>query len=1154
MNAEEYEQVYEAFRRCRGLEGDARRAFLDKLSEANGALRGHVEALLGASEDPGAGLEIGAGAARWLEGTTDLRDVSAALDRVVEPDAPESVGPFRIVRLIGEGGMGRVYEAEQQSPRRRVALKLVAPRARSESLMQRFELEVDVLARLQHPSIAQIFECGEYDGEYGPQPYFAMELVDGVDVRTYAERAQLDLNAKLALVAEIADAIEHAHTKGVIHRDLKPDNVLVGENGRPKVLDFGIARVTDDSTLMRTAVTEAGQLIGTLNYMAPEQLGGDSTRIDAGADVYALGVILFELLSGRRPHEVSGLALTAAIRIVAEEEAPRLGRLAPGIAHDVETIVQKALEKERDRRYATAGALADDLRRFANHQPITARPPSAVYLARRFAQRHRGAVLGLTVAFVALTIGLVLTTRFGLQAQRDRAVAERESYRSAMTAASSTLRNGDPAISRGHLDSVPLARRGWEWDVLAARAAPKYIDLPNPSEGPIFAAAYAHDRPVLAVMTKPVQDAEAVTVWILERGSWTVVDSFRIPMMWKLDLAFREGDEEIVIAGNSVESQTSQALTWNLDQGRVVNRATLATRPMEGHTLSPEGSRVALEDPLNDDGVTVYICDVHDTQTGERIYRSDNLAKDSVTFGAGGRLLSGHGKGQFTRVVDLGTGEDCWPKGAISGQATISAFASRLVVPTHGGVNEVWDLEPELVRVARFRGNGTFRVSPDGGRIARTDQNGALFVVEVDTLQELGPFGSGGSIITPVLFSSDGKEVLALRHPSTPRIWKVDASVQHALVGHTTFVYGVVAFDDPGGVGQVLISSGWDGWGHRSGCVRIWDVRTGAEIGRFGRPNEIVQNTLCAVPGTTDLVVARSSVHTQVGEFGSVERLTLDGTTKWSWPQRVKWMAIEPTGERIAAVSKVGVLRVLDAESGDLLVEKSLDGHYTRLRPVAFDPSGRSIALVRSDDAISILRASDLSELLALEKHPGWIEALTFGSDGTLWSACQDGVVRGWNIETGACLATLDHGRGVLSVSPHPDGTRIATGALDGGVHVWDTETLSELVRFDQHESYVKHLRWSPDGQTLFTPSGDSTVGVWSAQTGLERQQARQERERIVAELEPRLAELLGDARDLGTARANVARQAELSAREREVVLQLYVGQGWARKSQREAE
>ena len=347
---------------------------------------------------------------------------------------PERIGEYRVVSVLGHGGMGTVYRAEQDWPKRTVALKVITAGLMTEPMRQRFRWEADVLARLEHVGIARIYEAGVATTPAGPQPFFAMELVNGLRLDEYVRRHSPPLKSRLHLLIDICAAVHHAHTKGVIHRDLKPGNILVTEEGKPKVLDFGVARAIDADIQSTMLHTESGQLVGTLPYMAPEQAAGKVKELDTWSDVYALGVIAYEILSGRLPYVVQGKPLHEAVRVICEEEPSRLSSVDRSLRGDVETIVQKALEKDKTRRYASAGELAADVKRFLDHEPIAARPPSTWYNLRKFARRNKLVVSGVALLIFVLTCGVVTSSWFAIVAnqQRKQAAGERDNAKATL--------------------------------------------------------------------------------------------------------------------------------------------------------------------------------------------------------------------------------------------------------------------------------------------------------------------------------------------------------------------------------------------------------------------------------------------------------------------------------------------------------------------------------------------------------------------------------------------------------------------------------------------------------------------------------------------------------------------------------------------------
>jgi len=353
---------------------------------------------------------------------------------------PGEIGGYRIVRELGRGGMGIVYEAEQQRPRRRAALKVLSPGCLSSAALRRFEHEAQILARLQHACIAHIYEAGVANLGGVQRPFFAMEYVEGEPLTRHAEARRLSTRRRLELMAQVCEAVHYAHQKGVIHRDLKPANVLVDPGGRPRVLDFGVARVSDSDLQTTTLQTDVSQLIGTIPYMSPEQACGDPHELDTRSDVYALGVLMYELLAGRIPYELRGRTIPDALRVIREQNPTPLSSAAGGtgggtgvparelareLRGDIETIVAKALEKDKARRYQSAAELAADIRRYLAREPIAARPAGTWYQLGKFAQRNRALVASIAISFVALAGAATAAIRQAVVATRERDAAER---------------------------------------------------------------------------------------------------------------------------------------------------------------------------------------------------------------------------------------------------------------------------------------------------------------------------------------------------------------------------------------------------------------------------------------------------------------------------------------------------------------------------------------------------------------------------------------------------------------------------------------------------------------------------------------------------------------------------------------------------------
>jgi eukaryotic-like serine/threonine-protein kinase len=471
MIPEEWERIQEIVDFALDMEPPRRGAYLNRVCNGEAELRRRAEDLISAHDKAGSlfGAAIGARAQVILAGGSGM-----------------TIGRYRILRVLGEGGMGVVYEAEQDQPRRAVALKVIRPGFANRMTLRRFELEAQALGRLQHPGIARIYESGTSDTGLGVQPYFAMELIVGHPFLEFSRTQLHTLDERLELMAKVCDAVSHAHQRGIIHRDLKPGNILVDEAGQPKILDFGVARIIDshaDSDTGASLQTDVGQLIGTLTYMSPEQVLADPAGIDTRSDIYSLGVILYELLAGRLPYDTGGRPIDEAVAAIRSVEPASLALIDPKCRGDVETIVRTALEKDKSRRYSSAAGLADDLRRYLKNEPIAARPASAIYQLQKLARRNRPVVLGAAAVLLALVAGVIVSTYLAMRA--------RDAERTALSERNAAIAQKQRADTE---QAAALAVTAFLRDDVLAQASANVQASPNTAPDPDLKVRTALDR------------------------------------------------------------------------------------------------------------------------------------------------------------------------------------------------------------------------------------------------------------------------------------------------------------------------------------------------------------------------------------------------------------------------------------------------------------------------------------------------------------------------------------------------------------------------------------------------------------------------------------------------------------------------------------
>ncbi len=791
-----------------GLDAAERERVLASRRIAEPEVVAEVEALLSHSDRPGLLDESPVDVGQRLE--SDIGSGEAG-PGVLQPGT--RVGAFGVVRLIGMGGMGVVYEAEQDMPRRRVALKLVRAEGASRALARRFEHEAAALALLQHQGIAQVYQAGVAQVRGVPRAYIAMELVQGVPITAHARQAALDLRGKLELIASVCDAVQHAHQRGVIHRDLKPGNILVTGGGEAKVLDFGIARLTGDNAAM-TLSTSVGQIVGTLGYMSPEQALGDPGKIDTRTDVYALGVMLYELICGRRPVGDGATSVTAALHALGSETPRPPSASVPGCKGDVDVIVLRALEKEPERRYQSPGALAEDLRRHLRGEPIDARRDSAAYVLSRQLRRYRGVVAVGAAAMVAVGAFGVHAWRESIRSQRLARQLEQELSITRVERGRLQLAAGQPMLAELGLWSEWLPRHertnalwalrelacrtglgaGWSrpspgftsietfqdqsgsgsYSIVSERTGELHRFDPDPDlRGPRWSSKLERGASGVAIS----RDGRSAVVAIagelrtLDPSTGSIGDALPIKLH----------PQRVGRAGLALDAQGSvvygwagrdEVGSWSLASGEERGRASVTGGQYQTMALSPDGR--ALVVLRRDSGV-----DVLDATTLAKVASIDgpDVAR-AISFTTGGERLVLAGAREAL-VVDPSswTIEKTWP---IESQVAAGhgLDAHRVLLSGMGGP-VILDVRRGVEWTTRFNETSTMHFAPGpvrGTLLGSPDQR-TLRMVWPDGRDYLKPLGERGRLpLIRVAVSPDDRLAVVWSSSSPPTVLRLDGS------------------------------------------------------------------------------------------------------------------------------------------------------------------------------------------------------------------------------------------------------------------------------------------------------------------------------------------------------------------------------------------
>jgi WD40 repeat protein/serine/threonine protein kinase len=1014
------------------------------------------------------------------------------------------IGRYKLLERIGEGGFGVVYMAEQQHPvRRKVALKVIKPGFDTRQVIARFEAERQALALMDHENIAKVLDAGATESG---RPYFVMELVHGVPITEFCDKNKLNTRERLELFIQVCRAVQHAHTKGIIHRDLKPTNMLVTLHEGvpvPKVIDFGVAKATGQQLTDKTLFTNFAQMVGTPLYMSPEQAEMTGIDVDTRSDVYSLGVLLYELLTGTTPLDKDRLkqaAFDEVRRIIREDElqwpSARLSTMGQQAARSISAyrnsdpkqlgqvvrgeldwIVMKALEKERARRYETASALAADVQRYLRDEPVEACPPSAWYRFRKFARRRKAVFAAASGIALMILVGAGMLAISNVQVSQALERERRNSYSQRIALAEREWSANNLSGMEALLEECPTDLRDWEWHYLKRL---RYHTLPPlRHESQVLSVTFSPDGKHLATGTQTgtvrIWDAhtgQELRKWTahgenaqsvafspdnryLATGSWDgTIKVWNVPqvLLGEVNEPFLQlqniprvwtvtfsPDGKRLAAGAGRTISRGQVNVWKLDSPREPLTLNFSNR-VTGVQFHPDGRSLAI---AGENSVELW-----DAQTGQQLltFPGHEENNQAVAFSPDGRQLA-----------------------AVAGLISVHPDREVKVWETHTG-KAIFSMRGHV------GGIRSVAYSPNGLRLVSAGMDQTLKLWDAENGQEMLTLRGHQDNLFSVAFSPDGYRIASASIDKTVRIWDAtpmddDLTPEYFTYrGHRAAVTDVAFHPSDG---RSVASASTDG------TVRIWDFRSGKDLGTLHETPSGVRLRVAYSPDGQRLVTASSA------EAGQPVKIWQIDTAKeicrfLGHPEPSLSVSFSPDGGHVASAGWGFDARIWEATTGNEL--RVLRGHTWPIFGVAFSPNGRHFASGSGDSTVRVWDWTTGEMLRILEPgHAGRIASVAFSRDGKrLASGSWDRTVKIWDAVTWSQIDELPDPTGAVLCVAFGNDRRLAWGSTDSTVKVWDGPG-TETHALRGHTSWVQAVSFSPDGKWIASASLDGTVKIWKA-------------------------------------------------------------------------